>query len=352
MIEISSRKQIRDYFDREAVSQSLLKDLSIGLHPFLDRKKKESDDLVLGSLIDAMLLGKPSELKKEFFILEEEISVSETEKEIVKIYVDRNKTKIKTSYQEDLLLDILDEKNWQKNWKLETRLKKFIEKTINYLKVYYQSLEKVLISKKQYDTAKIVVESLKTNVLTSRYFDVEEINKNKEIEVFYQKPLFFKLKGQECKMLLDILIKYTGIDGKIVYIPIDLKTTGFYVSQFATVAKKLRYDIQAAFYTDGLYRVYPDAKIAPFTFIVESTIHPGNPGVLKVTDNFLHHGRKGGDVEIFEQNNHRLKGYQTLLEEYIYYKIKGFEKDALFADTRPALLDWNSMYPMKKENTV
>ena len=96
-----------------------------------------------------------------------------------------------------------------------------------------------------------------------------------------------------CKALLDMVV----IDDELQTVqPIDIKTTGEYPENFHRVAKRFRYDIQAAFYTLALSYAYPEYTILPFQFLVESTVASaiGTPLLYTCTESDLLIGRYGG----------------------------------------------------------
>lgn len=341
---------MEEYFQNPAVSQSQLKTLLISPKAFGEERKvelyfEEKEHFTIGSAVDCMLTEGEDAYKSKYHISKVENKPSDVVKSIINQVFDYASN---TDEEIGLILDPMyrvlittccEHHNYQNNWKNETKVSKICE----YYE-YWEDLKlargKTILSIEEETLIDTIVMSLRTNEVTSKYFNQEEIQ--------YQVPIYFEFDGVECRALLDMVI--FDRENKTIQ-PIDIKTMGDYTLKFPISLRRRRYDIQAAFYTEALQWLYPDYEILPFKFIVESTTAPGDPLVFNCTTDLLVLGKFGrpeyyfkGRDEIKYQKFEEIKGFVQLIELYKYYSTNGFDKDKIVREnSSELLLDWSGI---------
>ena len=374
---ISRKEQIDAYFASDDASQSSLKKLIDGLDIFLANRIEtsklffeEKGHFIIGSGTDCILTGEEDQFNKEYYVSEIDKKPSDTIMSIVsQVFslvldqVDESLGETLQGYLEDNGNDIevyesavlvaINDHNYQANWKEETRIKKVCDEGGIYFKDLQASHGKQIISQEQYNKIYDIAMSLKTNPITGKYFDRQMQARIIDMDFYYQLPIFFTYKGIKCKALLDLVAVFKDEDGKVIKIhPIDLKTMSGPTINFTSSVKSRRYDIQGAWYTLALQHHFgQDIEILPFTFIVESTTHTGNPLIYHCNPSLLEIGKNGlsevllttpeGIVHVLKRET---KGYEQLLDEYIWYGQNGWEKERIIQEKAGVLeIDWNGI---------
>lgn len=362
MVFVTPQKEIDAYFASPALSQSYIKPLTSGLENFLAKAKQyqeeeENEDgvdkehLLIGSAVDCILTGEEGRFDDIYYISDLSKRPSDTEMTII----NRVFNTCLATYQDqeipllenlkEIIQEALDFNEYQMRWKTETRLEKAIAFGTEYFESLKLAIGKKVLAADQYQTVIKIVNSLRENPRTGKYFDRNSLSLNKNIDVYYQLPIYFKYKGKDCKALLDILLVFKDDDGNILYIqPVDLKTTGNHTIYFPSAIKSFRYDIQAAFYTEALKSKFPEAEIRPFRFIAESSVVPGKPLIYELSNSLLKIGKYGRpsinltDVrDLFLDDNddayqpikvvREIKGFDNCIDDYIYYEQQGWIED-------------------------
>lgn len=356
MLYIGTQEQIQEYRNSPAVNQSTLKDLQFGLDSFL-RKQREpiSDEVfIIGSAVDCILTGRDGQFEEEFYVSSMEKKPSETEMKIVEfvfIKSQSNSTGRLGNLQNYLSVieDAVITHNWQSNWKIETRVNKIANNEL--CQEYFEDLKlsqgKSVLSLAQYGEVMKVVESLRNNENTKKFFDREYLKNAENLVTLYQIPIYFTFGEMECKALPDIMLITTNDKKEIEEIQlVDLKTTYDTTLNFHYAVSKFRYDIQSAFYLTGIENVSKSffskfglsftnfTVINPFLFVVESTTIPGTPLIFQVSSKLEHQGIYGiADIlysdRILKKGK---KGFNDLLQEYKYYQETEFKEDILLKD--------------------
>lgn len=373
MVITTSKNKVQEYFDSEALNQSSLKKLNMGLDKYLaDLNKEEGpekDYFLIGSAVDVILTGEEGQFEEEFYVSKLEKKPSEMEMNIIKQVFDKHISWLKSLYLEgsdiqiqipplsdfeDYILEATNFYGWQPKWKEETRINKIIEVGSEYFEDLKASFGKKILSADQKYIIDSVVYSFKNNDRVKHLFDRSEWNSTQNIHIYYQLPLYFEIENVPCKCLFDILIVHLNEDGEVIkMVPIDVKTTSQYTINFPTAAKSYRYDIQAAWYTDALRNpttIFPedfptiskDVEIAPFEFVVESTTSPGKPLIFRTTDSFIEVGRNG----VYDEANNKLRvrGYKFLLDMYIYYQNTNWREEKVVTESNGILeLGWDGL---------
>jgi hypothetical protein len=352
---ITPQVEIDAYFASENINQSTLKNLEGGLGGLLAniaKRKKDKienkpppDYFLIGGAVDCILTGEAGEYEKQYYVSHLEKKPSDAEMLIVNQVFDelvREEIEIDLGldgYLEMLAIAIVDQQ-WYKGNPGEKRTQGLLERCTPYFEDKKDSIGKKILSTEEANNINNIVNSLRHNPKTSKYFNRALQAAQEDMDFYYQLPIYFLYKGQACKALMDMVVVYKDSEGKITKIePIDLKTMSGSTLQFGSKIKQHRYDIQAAWYTKALssYFVFAEQNIDAFKFVVESTTGVGTPLVFEITNETLHHGRWGANEGYFvsEDEQRELyfparKGYVQLMEEYIYYQDQGFTKDIIF----------------------
>lgn len=315
---------VEKYSQSDAINQSTLKKILIHPMEYLkyrlpedegglseDEKKKisEKNHNIVGSAVDYLLSNPNGQLDDVFYVQKEPIALSDTLKSIMNEVFENiklthpNTTDVDILNCKSMILDLCKEVNYGQAWKEETLWAKFlVPEVTEYLKECFEKNGKIVISYENKMKAMEVVESLKTNKVTKKYFDAYN---NPNYDVFTQLPLYWQYKSDvylfNCKSLIDLLI----IDNERKSILIcDFKTTSGYTSQFESSFFSYRYDFQAEFYTKALvwnlennpdFSKFKEYTILPFRFIVESTEHVGSPMIFKYNSLNISEDFKLGD---------------------------------------------------------
>ena len=128
------------------------------------------------------------------------------------------------------------------------------------------------------------------------------------------------------------------------------------------LTKLTEYKWQAAWYTLALqkhFNLLEDSNvIKPFHFVVESTTMQGKPLNFVVDESLLNMGRFGrraislhetdmfnGDTSASATIQYGIKGFEQLLDLYIYHSENGFseEKEIQEAGLTPLKIDWDGI---------
>jgi len=323
-----------DYFNTDAISYSLLRNLSVGpayLKYVQEQESEEKEHFIIGGAVDA-LLTEPEKFW-DIYALEFQETCDNIPTGQMKDFADKLSEYYSKEYEDSVAEQMAYDYVGFKRKSLDSVISEYCEKYKDYDKWLFDKQEyeksvnnKQILTNSQYELATKIVESLKTNRFTSKYFqnnnDFSSI-KDWSLERINQLEIYWEAKGQKCKSKLDMI--FVNHQEKTIQI-FDLKTTGKSTFSFNSSALSFRYDIQASFYTSALYWLinksnddywskFKDYTILPFTFIVESTKTQGFPLLYKCSDKFLSNGMDG-----FYLNNKYYKGFSQLIDEYIWCK--------------------------------
>ena len=374
MLYITEDSKIRDYFvNKEKVSQSNLKNLAKGVEAYkkLIEQRKESSDfdekepIIIGNIVDTTLfsVGGTAKTAEKYAAVEIAKKPSDTIVVILKALFEKAKL---YGTQNILFKDvpdafynsILDSVDWYKNRTHTSRIET-IKKDANsegYYNFLTQYADKICVSEEEYSTANAMIATLQNDSKTKKYFDREKIAANSKIDIYYQLPVYFTYNGIDCKALYDLVVVVKDAAGKqLKIIPIDLKTTSCFLIDFTAQFKRMRYDIQGAFYsepfnpennpvfdTKGPIKADKDTKIENFRFIVASSANPEKVLEVKMDDNLLDIGKYGNysDNGILWD-----KGFTTLIDDWKYYAEHGMEDEKLLKEANYSLnINWKGMY--------
>jgi len=333
----TNQKQIEDYYNTDAVSQSLLKSFLNGLNgykSYIANKDKEKSYLSIGSAVDCILTQGEEEFKKQFYVSELENSISETEKTILNEIFENAKLKFISLEQltDKEFTTSLAFQKWQPKWKTDTKIDKIKKVCKGYYDELYIAENKTILSKEEFATIEAMVYNLRNSSVTKEYFDKglyyqKMANEEDHLDIYYQLPIYFEHRNVKCKALLDIVVVDNA---RSLVIPLDIKTTSKPILEFEQEIYKYRYDIQASFYNIALNSVFTDLrKNSTFGLIVSSTQEPQFPMIYKLGSTLVDVGKNGKKSLVFKgrQIRKQILGFEQLLDEYLYYVENGFEVD-------------------------
>lgn len=280
-----------NYYKDDRISQSQLK--LILLHPQIfhrcdyDEISLPKTCFQIGNAVDCLLtepdlfdvkfeidnLEKPTGLYKEFVdelfltehLLHSDIAITEDEwfdNAYKKAY-----SKTKTDKPKYTLSDF----------------KQKYEEDPSYFNFLKRSREATVLTPEQHQKSLDIVDSLKTNEWTKEIINCEGS---------LQEEIFWEYKGVKLKSKLDKVV----FNKDFIY-PFDIKTTER-IRDFYKSFDKLMYGFQGAFYTMALQYKYPDKKIKPFTFIIESSLYPGKPLLYRMKQDTLDYWKEKVDEAI------------------------------------------------------
>lgn len=380
MVIITPQQEIDNYFESPALGQSSLKKLLGGIDNFLADQDKgktlyyeEKDYFIVGSAVDTILTGEEGEFEKQYYVSTLEKKPSDAEMSIVNRVFDEladNEVEIDMPLDEymDMLMISIVEHQWYKGNPGDKRIAGLLDRCREYFEDLKRALGKQVMTSEQKNLIDSIVMSLKTNNRTARYFDREQQGRNKNVNFYYQLPIYFEYKGVDCKALMDLVVTIKNEEGQVVAVePFDLKTMSGNTLGFLSKVKSFRYDIQGAWYTLAIQswlktnsdlRVDDECIIKNFTFIVESSTFPGTPLVYQLNDELLEIGKNGRsavklvDTNLFSDNREadvtvirEIKGYNQLIEEFLYYEETEWKEAKVIteAGNNPIVLAWDGI---------
>lgn len=381
-VVVATKEEVQEYYLSEALGQSKLKLLLGDLTQFNKEFDSSAEHFLIGSAVDCILTSSREQFNTEYYTSEVEKLPSDAIIEILKkthaeLLLDYAEQMEVITTQEETgevisfadyvgkledhttyLLDAAEQAQWQPRWGAEAKVKNLLEAGSAYFEDLCKSFGRKVISKTQAELIDSIVLSLETNPRTSNYFDRQRIAELENITVYYQFPIYFTYRGVDCKALLDMVIVVRDVEGKIIRVQgVDLKTMNGNTYYFPNSIKARRYDIQAAWYTMALIEYFAlelnPTVVSPFKFVVESTSFQGKPLVFEMDASLLKMGKQGrktisllevddfvGDMNAVIQ--HEIKGYEQLLDMYIYHTENGFiEREIQEAGLEPLKVDWN-----------
>jgi hypothetical protein len=379
-INITPQPQIKAYFESPRLGQSTLKGLLKGFDSFLSNQDKDEKELhyeekehfIIGSAVDCILTGEAGEFKKQYYTSQLDKKPSDVEMSMTQQVYDelagngifeKSENTIELKDCEDMIKIAIENHDWQRNWKMETKVAKIIDACSNYFNDLKASYGKQILSSEQNAKIHNIVNSLRLNRRTKRFFDREsQAAMGTNIEFYYQLPIYFEYEGIDCKALLDLVVVVRNEEGNIVEIfPYDLKTMAGTTKYFLSSLKARRYDIQAVWYTNALMSHFNVTRevVKQFSFIVESSTNPGKPLIFVVNDQLYKIGQQGRPaVKLIDTNffhpemtadiniQHEIMGINQLIADYKFYEEQGWQEDKEIAE-RDGIMEitWEGLTP-------
>ena len=282
----------------------------------LDGIEKKTKSLDFGSLLDIRLLT-PNDFDNTFYILSNMPSTAF--KALADEYIRLKEIYSESGANEDLfdrdscILQARENIGFDARLKDATVIKQFIENCNDYVieLTNDRAKDKILVSTYDVTLCDTLIDMLKTNQFTSKYF-----NPTENIEVLTQLIIEFKDKeGRDIKCKLDMV--YIDHNNKTIT-PIDVKT---YSESFVANYYKFKYYYQAAIYSSGIIwymlNVRPelaDYKLNLFEFITINSCGKFPPLIYKIPSNHLETASFGGML-----NNRTIKGWVELLNDFYWH---------------------------------
>jgi hypothetical protein len=292
-------KEKIDYITAPGISYSALSRLSKGPKAYINKDSPSGDFLSVGSAVD-ILLTEEDTFHDLFYVM----TAKKPSSDMMLKYVE---TMIATDDPAQALAasgykKALSDAKWQTDG-------------LPYYEAIKASEGKTVLSFEQYQQVQAVVNQLKTNTYTAKYFDSG--HRPEHVEVMYQFVHYFDYKGKPGKVKLDLLV----IDHKEKTIsPLDLKTTGKSVFTFTTSYKSYKYYLQGAWFVLGVKdwadKNYPEYSITGFDFIVAEMAAYNPPLIFEMSKEEIKMAIVGGKSLM----GYPIKGVDQLLEDLDYYE--------------------------------
>lgn len=381
MIRLGTQKDVEEYFNRKAASQSFLKALLNGVDFINHNNEKElyyeeKGHFIIGSGADIQLTQGQIEFDKQYHQFRNKKPSAAIMSIVTKIFEDLSDgvedmdsiVYPKLSDLENEILESCEYHDYSRKMLAPTKINKILKEGEDYYNELIESNGKQIISEIEGQIISNIVMSFKSHKHTSKYFQEGE-----GLDIFYQVPIYFSQNGVDCKVLLDKVI----IDhNKKTIQPIDIKTMSGATRTFPVALRRFRYDIQASFYTlglntllfgegastpvEGFEKVTAEYKMLPFKFIVETTdykenkltgdinYYQGTPLVYRLDNYVLEMGAKGRpELEVFADDDvsqdfpivfKEVEGWTQALSLYKWYEENGYEYDKDVAKNNGELL--------------
>lgn len=378
MIYKSTREEVQAYFQNSALNQSelkLLANYSLTYYNNEKLKRESTDDSIepnhfrQGGAVDTLLTGTKEEFHELYHVsdvsklpsetiqkivnfafqnfvkeLEQEISTQGVESSIEEVI---KNTKIS---DEDLFPHIIlgcNREEYFLNRKDDSRFSTVMKTGRDYFDSLVEAFGKTILPLDMYHNIKDIVTNLKNGKRTKKYFEENNFKDNPNLDIYFQKIIYFTFQGISCKAMLDILIVDKSQPNGVVFHPIDIKTMAEPAIDFPIAAKRLRYDIQAAWYriaimhsdfARDLTKKKREYFINNFRFLVETT----SPTFRNQSLSFIMNGDMVsvglvGKPEIKNQKGEIIKpgvlGITQLMEIYKYHtEKKDFKNEKILED--------------------
>lgn len=342
---------LEDYFKSNRLSQSAL--LNFRFHPRFIRSLvsresplyyEEKKHFLKGSLLDVLLLTpdifkdmyhvdsldkKPTDAVMSIIQEGFDLGINIEDKKILEI---ARKQEYGTAWSDEVLMSrILDGGTVGKNLIKNLGL--------TYYKELIEAKGKQIISKEEGELANRVTFSLKNNPLCSWIFN----NTDKDLKIEFQYDIRWNhdhSKGVKIpsKALLDILItndsdkEKTPCEGFIIKprsrVEIDLKSFSDYIYKFEKNIKKFRYDVQRAWYNEGLRAedIFDTFNHTESYILAVSFLEPDYPKFFKFSKETM-------EISEYGDEDLGIMGYREMIDRMLFFEEHGYKKDINEKDT-------------------
>lgn len=381
MIYKSTREEVQAYFQSPALNQSELKLLATYslTHYNIEKAKQADPDRFLpdhfrqGGAVDTLLTGTKEDFDKEYHIADASKLPSETVQKIVDFAFQNFISELQQEMETEGVTESVEEiiksspikdddifphiimgcnrEEYFTNRKDDSRFSSAMDKGRGreYFNSLVEAYGKTILPMDMYKNIKEVVASFKNSERTKFYFDEKNFKDNPNLDIYYQKIIYFTYQGIPCKAMLDILIVDKTNPTKVIFHPIDVKTLSEPAIDFPNAAKRLRYDIQAGWYKIALLHcdiaqqltlAKRDFVLNNFRFLAETTSSSFRNKALVFTmqNDMVVIGINGKDEirgpkgELYKPG---ILGIAQLLEIYKYHSSKGNFKDEKILEDNP-----------------
>jgi hypothetical protein len=314
------------YRENPAINQSRLVALSHGIGSYKFQKKEDftPDPFLIGGAVDC-LLTTPDQFEDRFIVSSDLTFTSKVAKIIKTVYDEVEKPAHGINHYEKELLEEAVIQDYGQKWKEGTVWGKIVEQNILW-DTLCASEGRDIIGKNHIPIIDRCVDTLKNHPFSKKII-------NYDIDVEYQKEVYFKHRELDCKALLDkvivndlycnLVLSDITIPPKSI-LPIDIKTIGQSVKSFPTSFRKYRYDVQSSWYMLALKKEYPNYNILPMLFVVVSTSTKEYPLIYKTVWDDLYIGKYGGKKEWNNTLSYKkyikqpdVLGYEQMIDLYL-----------------------------------
>jgi len=282
-----------------------------GASSLIKKIHKDNDGIKFGSIVDDLLFQNKEFFNKKYYIYDGNKPTA-TLGLLCDIII-KNYSQIPTKKD---ILEIINLNNFWKRQKEETLLANFdIPEFWEYLKCQFETVNKTIITSKEYSDAQEVVSILKTHKYCKSIL-------NNNLDNYYQFKFEINYKQFKFRGILDII----SIDhiNKIVYFT-DIKTGKNSTDEFMDSFIKWRYYFQGAIYSLAFKEIcnkidLKDYTLAPFQFLYISR-YEKLPLIFKMTQKWYRAAING-----FNIGKYKYKGINELCDDiYWCWKNKEYE---------------------------
>lgn len=233
--------------------------------------KVESPSLTFGSCVDSIITGGEEEFNERFIVAE----YPQTPDSIITIVkelhrLNKDKHNDINDIDNDSIINVAIQYNYQPNWKPETRAKVIKEKGAEYYKLLYISENKTIIDSFTYTKVINAVDALKRSEATKYYFESDNLFDD-NVERLYQLKFKATFDGVPYRCMADLIVV---LHKDKVVIPVDLKTSFKPEWDFYKSFIEWRYCDQSRLYWNIIRSnmdkddYFKDFKLADYRFIV------------------------------------------------------------------------------------
>ena len=242
--------------------------------------RKESPNLLFGSVVDCLITGAPEEFEQQYLVADTNIDASDTlinvTKGLFNVYKDFHTTL--ETVPTTAILAALDAINYGKTWRSNTRIEKVLNAGSEYYRLMFLAQGKTIISSDLYNDALACVRALHEAPATKFLFAINNPFEP-EVERLYQLKFRATFNGIEYSCMCDELIVLHKAK-KIL--ALDLKTSSHTEYDFFKSFIEWRYSLQARLYYAILLQniqkddYFKDFEITNWHFVVvnKNTLNP------------------------------------------------------------------------------
>lgn len=279
--------------------------------------KLETPSLLFGSMVDTLLTDGQEEFDKRFEVAQFP-AISDNLIQVARVLFNSCHESYRSIdlIPDDIIASVGEMCGYYANPKYATyRVKKIKEECAEYYNLLFLTMDKTLVSTKDYQAAQDCVDKLRNHKFTKWYFEPDNPF-NHDVERFYQLKFKGEWEGISLRCMADLII----VDHKNkVIIPCDLKTSSKKEWKFHKSFIEWNYWIQAQLYWYIIRQnldkdeVYKDYKLLNYRFIVISRnsrmplvwIYPDTQAITDCT-----YGSKGQYV---------CRNWRDIVKELHYY---------------------------------
>ena len=206
--------------------------------------KISSPSLLEGSMVDCLITGSTDEFNSLYYVADFP-SIGDKEQLVVNALFDKYHDLCHSfsEIRKDLILDALNEYEFQKNWRDETRVRVFSERVAMYYNLKILAGNKTVVDQATFNRVIAMVNTLKESTSTHGFF--VDNDPQSPIRRYYQLKFKARFENVDYRCMADLII--VDYEDKKIY-PFDLKTSGHKEWDFQDSFEQWNYMIQARLY--------------------------------------------------------------------------------------------------------